>query len=159
MFGVESVRYATFSERCGSAAPSCVETGIALLRSAKDGVENGALTNLESLVSADVFSDFLDMARHLHDGGYKDAAAVLAGSVLENGLRRVAAKRGLTGGDIKTLNDRLAQAGEYNRLTQKRVQVWNDIRNQAAHGNFDEYDTENVQEMLDGVASLLERFL
>jgi hypothetical protein len=38
---------------------------------------------------------------------------------------------------------------------QKRIQVWNDIRNNAAHGKFDQYKEDDVKEMIAGVESFL----
>ena len=159
LFGEGHVRYRVFEKECREPFTGQVKRGLALLESARNEVEFGGLRRIEDMVFADVSANFLNMARHLHDGGHKDPAAMLAGAVLEDGLRRLASAHELSGDNIKTLNDRLAQAGVYNRLTQKKVQVWNDVRNHAAHGNFEEYDARDVGGMLEGVESLLERVL
>jgi hypothetical protein len=39
------------------------------------------------------------------------------------------------------------------------VQVWNDIRNHADHGKFDEYKIDDVKEMLRGVTQFLSDYL
>ena len=57
--------------------------GMAVLQAAKDDIEGGYLQKVETLVSASVFSDFLEMAEHLLDNGYKDPVASLTGAVLE----------------------------------------------------------------------------
>jgi hypothetical protein len=132
--------------------------GIAILRAARQDIEGGHLKSIESLVSADVFSNFLEMASHLLEQGYKDAAAVLGGAVLEDGLRRVARAKGIQvkpSDDLSALNHKLADAGTYNRLMQKRVQVWAEVRNRAAHGQFDQYDSALVGETLRGIADFL----
>ena len=138
---------------------SSLEDGIGILSSAAAEIRGGHLTTVKSVVEGEVFEDLLDLAQHLLDEGYKDPAAMAGGAVLEAALRRVASARELSGGDIKTLNDRLAQAGVYSRLIQKKVQVWNDVRNHAAHGEFGEYDAEDVGGMLDGVRSFVGRVL
>ena len=53
------------------------------------------LVNFRSLVQAEVFADFLDMAEHLLGETYKDAAAVLLGAVLEDSLRKIAGAKGV----------------------------------------------------------------
>ncbi|MBZ5508163.1 MAG: hypothetical protein LAO78_22100 [Acidobacteriia bacterium] len=46
-------------------------------------IKAGYVRTLVELVHGDVFGDFLEMAQHLCDSGYKDASAVIAGSTLE----------------------------------------------------------------------------
>lgn len=147
-----------FEKKVDKAYQAPVKGGIGILKAAKEDVEGGFLTDVKALVSAEVFSDFLEMAAHLLESGYKDPAASLTGAVLEDGLRRLGSRHGVkvkTRDDLSTLNHKLADAGTYNRLMQKRIQVWNDIRNNADHAHFDEYSLEDVQEMHAGVEKLL----
>lgn len=113
---------------------------------------------LEELIHADVFSDFLDMAAELQRSGYKDAAAVIAGSVLEEHLRKLAGRHGVAttktnGAPAKadTLNADLAKAGAYNALVQKQVTAWLDLRNKAAHGRYGDYDQAQVAAFVSSV--------
>ncbi|GAI09930.1 unnamed protein product, partial [marine sediment metagenome] len=136
--------------------------GKGILQGLREDIEAGYLTRIETLVSADIFDDFLEMAVYLLSQGYKDPTASLVGAVLENGLRRICLARGITLSvkeNINSLNKKLADAEVYNRLTQKKVQVWNDIRNNADHGKFNEYETDDVNEMLKGVRNFLEQYL
>lgn len=55
------------------------------------------------MVSADIFSDFLDMASYLLSQGYKDPAAVMIGSILEEHLRKLCKKNSI---DIEYTNGR-----------------------------------------------------
>jgi hypothetical protein len=48
-----------------------------------DDMNAGYTKSLVETVHADVFADYLEMAEHLCDSSYKDAAAVLAGSTLD----------------------------------------------------------------------------
>jgi len=89
------------------------------------------------------------------DSGYKDAAAVLLGAVLEDSLRKVAQPSGVatTAANGKSLtidplNVALAKAGIYGPLVQKQITTWANLRNDAAHGNFSKYDAEQVRQML-----------
>ena len=137
-----------------------VSIGKGILKAVKEDVEGGYLKRIEALVSADIFSDFLDMTEYLLEEGYKDPAASLIGAVLENGLRKICTNRGITvksKEDISSLNQKLADGKAYTRLTQKELQVWNDIRNNADHGYFDQYTAQNVKDMHKGVRGFLEQ--
>jgi hypothetical protein len=137
-------------------------SGQGILRAVREDIEGGYLKKVEALVSAEVFTNFLEMAEHLLQQGYKDPAASLIGAVLEDGLRRICAKNSLpirSIESISSLNKNLADAQVYNRLTQKKVHVWNEVRNNADHGNFSQYAKDDVKDMLQGVASFLAQYI
>lgn len=125
-----------------------------ILRALRADYQAGYLRTVEELIHADVFADLLDMAGELQRKGFKDPAAVLAGSVLEEHLRKLAIANGIktnAGSKTKkadTLNADLTKVGAYNRLVQKQVTAWLDLRNLAAHGRYDEYDHEQAAAML-----------
>ena len=162
LLGPNSTYGQKFNAQVEHAYPGDVSVGLGILRGVREDVEGGYLKRIEALVSADIFSDFLDMAEYLLEEGYKDPAASLIGAVLENGLRKICANRGITiksREKISSLNQKLANDGAYNRLTQKEIEVWNEVRNNAAHGHFDEYDDKKVKDMRKGVRDFLERNL
>jgi hypothetical protein len=102
------------------------------------------------------------MAEYLLSEGYKDPSASLIGAVLEDGLRRICSSHGValsSREDISSLNKKLADVNVYNRLLQKKIQVWNNIRNNADHGRFVEYKVDDVSEMLKGVRHFFEQYL
>lgn len=116
---------------------------------------HGLLVDFKSLVQAEVFADFLEMGEYLLSEGYKDAAAVIIGSVLEDGLRKLCERASLplvteSGKPltIDPLNAQLAKAEIYSKLVQKQVTTWAHVRNRAAHGEFAEYTLEQVKMML-----------
>ena len=129
--------------------------------------KEGYLKSAEELVHAEVFSDFIEMADYLLQGGYKDAAAVIIGGVLEGHLRVLCRKHGIdpdmsaqSGGRPKkadAMNNELAKAGVYSKLDQKNVTAWLDLRNKAAHGHSSEYKKEQVDIMLAGVRDFMTR--
>ncbi len=49
---------------------------------------------------------------------------------------------------IEPLNNELYKAEVYNKLVQKQVTSWGDLRNRAAHGKFEEYGKDQVRMML-----------
>ncbi|MFE6977890.1 hypothetical protein [Streptomyces sp. NPDC057682] len=50
------------------------------------------------------------------------------------------------------MNSDLKKAGVYDGLQQKQITAWTDLRNMAAHGNYD--DTQ-VRLFIDGVRAFL----
>jgi hypothetical protein len=135
------------------------------LRALRADYAAGHLLRVEQLVQADLFADFLEMAEHLLDQGYKDPAAVLVGGVLEEQLRQLCVQNGIaaaTGGRPKkadAINSELAAAAVYNKLDQKSVTAWLDLRNKAAHGQYTEYTSEQVRTLLQGVRDFSARHL
>ena len=118
-------------------------------------VHSGLLRDIRRLLQAEVFADFLDMAEHLLGEGYKDAAAVLLGAVMEDSLRKLSEANDLPVTSqhgkpltIDPLNVALTKTGVYGPLVQKQVTTWANLRNDAAHGHFDKYDSEQVRQML-----------
>jgi len=158
----ENIHYREFEERCKWNQREEAERGLAILIAVREDIAGGYLQKFETLVSASVFSDFLEMAEHLLDNGYKHPAASLTGAVLEDGLRRICGSNNITvksDDNISSLNQKLAQNHIYNPLQQGQIQVWNKLRDYADHGNFDEYDEDNVKDMLRGVRSFLSEYL
>jgi len=160
--GTDSVHYQEFEERCKHSQRSQTTLGLGTLRAAKEDIEGGYLQRVEVLVSASVFSDFLEMAEHLLDNGYKDPTASLIGAVLENNLRRLCRDNNIpirSDDNISSLNQKLADKDVYNRLKQREIEVWNKLRDYADHGHFDQYKSDNVKDMLEGVQKFLSTYL
>ena len=136
---------------------------VGALRALRRDYDAGYLVTVQSLVRAEVFADFLEMAEHLLEQGYKDPAAVLVGGVLEEHLRTLCDGRGIASqvrGKPKkadSMNADLASAGVYNKLDQKSVTAWLDLRNKAAHGHYSEYTADQVGNMLVGVREFTAR--
>ena len=135
---------------------------LGILKAMRADYAAGYLSSVAELIHADVFADFLEMADHLLAQGYKDPAAVMTGSVLEEHLRKLCDKSGIntTNGaqkKVDLLNAELAGTGVYAKLDQKNVTAWLDLRNKAAHGKYAEYTKEQVQALLDGVRHFMVR--
>lgn len=128
-------------------------------------IRNGWLTSLKQLVTAEVFSNFMEMAEHLLDEGYKDAAAVMIGSVLEEHLRQLCVVHKVETHILKgtdsvakkaaVINDDLKKAGAYGPIQQKEVTAWLGTRNSAAHGHYGDYTITEVKLMYQGVLNFL----
>ncbi len=127
-------------------------------------IKAGYLGTLEELIHGDIFSDFLEMADYLTITGYKDAAAVIAGSTLEAHLRQLSDKGGIEtqqNGKPKPadlINSELAKAQLYSSMDQKNVTAWLGLRNNAAHGNYQEYDKQQVNLLIAGIRDFITRY-
>jgi len=103
------------------------------------------------------------MSEYLLSEGYKDPAAVIIGSVLEEHLRKLCDKNGiaveLSGKPKKAdqLNSDLAAKPVYSKLDQKSVTSWLDLRNKAAHGKYTDYTSEQVVLYLQGIQNFMAR--
>ena len=135
-----------------------------IIESLRTAYESGYLSEIEELIHADLFSDFIDMSDYLLKEGYKDPAAVIVGGVLEEHLRKLCLKHSITvtiddrPKKSDTMNADLAREGCYNKLDQKSVTAWLDLRNKAAHGNFTEDTDEQVEIALTGIRDFISRY-
>jgi hypothetical protein len=139
-----------------------VEKGLGILRAAQTEIGFGALPGIETLFSAEIFEDFLSMAEHLLDQKYFAVVPSLVGAVLEDGLRKIAKRKGVTvkqDDNIAGLSTKLLEAKVYSLLVRKKIDVWNKIRNNADHGKFEENSPQDVEQMLEGVRGFLAEYL
>lgn len=160
IFGADSVHYENFKAlypHFHNYSP--VVQALGVLRAAQHDYEQEFLFNTRVLIEAEVFDEFLEQAKHLLNSGYYQTAAVVIGSVLEDGLRKLcgrhdvslAAKPKLDG-----MNSELTKHGVYNKLTQKRITWLADIRNKAAHGEWEKFTKTDVEDMLRDVRQFME---
>jgi hypothetical protein len=141
-----------------------IEIAIGILNSVKTEIQNGWIVSLRGLVSAEIFTDFIEMSEYLLVEGYKDPAAVIIGGVLEEHLRQLCIINGI---EILNSNEKYKKAELlntdlsakliYNKLDQKSVTSWLDLRNKAAHGRYNEYNKEQVENMMEAVIEFMSR--
>lgn len=139
---------------------------IGTITALKSDLENDYLKSYSDIIQSEVFSDYLEMAEHLLNEGYKDPAAVLIGSTLEVHLRELCISNNI---DIKTTNNKgkiipkkademnsdLAKSNVYSSTYKKQVIAWLGIRNSAAHGKYSEYTKEEISLMLQGIKQFI----
>ncbi|MEO3404145.1 hypothetical protein AAFN85_09590 [Mucilaginibacter sp. CAU 1740] len=165
IYGETHSYYTMFKGSITDSYIGTIEGGVNILNQIKHEVENGWLTTVKQLVTAEVFSDFLEMSEHLLDEGYKDAAAVMVGSVLEEHLRQLCQSHSIDTHVLKgtdsvakkaaAINDDLKKAGAYGPIQQKQVTAWLGTRNSAAHGHYNDYTLAEVKLMYQGVLNFL----
>lgn len=146
---------------------------LGMIRGLKSDYECGMLQSITEMIEANITSDYIEQAEQLLGGNTQGQynyvpAAVLAGAILEDGLRRLCARQSppisvkKPGGSYKMLNaliDDLKNAGLFNELKAKQLRAWADIRNAAAHGQFDEFTRSDVERMLAGVQDFLANYM
>jgi len=167
VFGELHPLYKEFDKNVKRSSPSDTNVAIGILKAAKQEIDGGWLVSLKGLVSAEIFSDFLEMSEHLLEEGYKDPAAVMIGSVLEEHLRNLCTTHSvdtfiLKGTDqvhkkADIMNADLKKAGVFGPLEQKSVTAWLGLRNSAAHGKYEEYRIDQVKIMYQGVLDFIMR--
>ncbi len=135
---------------------------IGILEAAYADYSEEFLFDLKSLIGAEVLGDFIDQAEELFSKNYFVAAASLSGAVLENSLRRICEINQVEipeRGGIEVFNIELARAGVYNKLKQKLITAWADLRNKADHGKFEEVEKDDVQSMISWIKKFQDEFL
>jgi hypothetical protein len=148
---------------------SNVRNSMELLEGIKHDIENDYyLSSIKGLVSAEIFSDYLEMAEYLLSENYDTPAAVIVGSTLEEHLRKLCQKNGVPIDRIDNkgkslqkaaydLNVDLNKQSVYNNIEKGLVEGWIRIRNAAAHGKRSEYTSDQVKLMLQGVKEFIGR--
>ena len=139
-----------------------------VVKALRKDLSQGNLKSISEIIHADLFANFTEMAEHLLEEGYRNPAAVIIGSVLEEHIRKLCIKNGepLTyldkKGDLKpnnfeTLNVNLRKAEVYKLSDQQLLTGWYAVRNAAAHGKYSEYDEEKIKDMLEWVRDFITR--
>ena len=124
-------------------------TSLGVLIALRDAVAGGHLEQLATRVRSALHDDFVQQAVDLLAGDYYVAAMVIIGGVLENRLRDLCRGRNVqpVGTTLNAYNQALRDV-EYTQATWRRIQVLGDLRNHAAHGQYDEVTRAQVDEEL-----------
>lgn len=167
VFGADSVHAREFEK----SLPDGSNTAAAFIRckgvlgAARDDLAGGYVRSVRELVSAEVFDDLIEQAEHLLARGYHLPAGALAGAVLEDALRKLCGKHGVTWqGDssISKLATELYKADHLTKPRHGQIEAWGKLRNQIDHGDFSnpgDVEKQDVRRMVDGVRDFVARFL
>lgn len=161
VFGADSEHYKAMSKHAQNPTkwtPANMAFGV--ICAAKADLEAGAIFDLKALVAAEVFESMLEQATALHNAGYNGPAAVVAGCVLEDGLRRLCREKTIAlpnNAKLDFMNAALAKAGVYSVLTQKKITALADVRNSAAHGKWDQFSASDVDGLIKWTAEFIEK--
>lgn len=138
--------------------PGC----LGVLESTYEDFKSGLLEDTKAMITAEVFTDFIEQAEYLLNEGYKLPAAVLMRGVLEDSLRTLCKKAQIVLSDkpkLEWMNTELAKVGIYNKIVQKQVTAWAGIGNSAAHMKIKEFSDTDVKNMISGIINFNAEFL
>lgn len=162
IFGENNEYYRNFvkqTEKSQSYTP--INKAYGILLAAKSDYENGYIGEMKRLIEAEIFDDFLEQAEYLFSNGYFQASAVIAGAVIEDSLRKMCDKASIQLTDkpkLDSMNSELCKKGIYDKLIQKKITTIADLRNKAAHGEWDKFAIKDVEEMLNSIRNFLEQY-
>lgn len=81
--------------------------------------------------------------------------------MLEDGLKKICDKKSIAlppKATIDPINIGLAKAGIYTKLVQKKITALADLRNKAAHGEWDQFYHNDVEDMIRDVRRFMEEY-
>jgi hypothetical protein len=138
-----------------------------ILRNFQEYIKDGFSKEFTPLQEAqiNVVSDFLDQARLLVNDRkvHPAAACMIIGATLEEFLRNWVERKSLKLGSrkpgISFYAEVLLSEGLLTKLDHKDILAWAGLRNEAAHGKWEELkDRERAKIMLEGVNLFLRRY-
>ena len=160
IFGANHTYSADFEKWAREGAKGFVGSGMGILTAAAEDCAKGYIWTLRERVHANVFDDYLEMAASLLSDGYMTAAAVIAGTTLEEHLRELCQKSGVkVNKKASVMNDDLLKQSVYPQTEWRLNQGWLDIRNDCAHKLSTAYDKAQIQQMIDGIRGFMARNL
>lgn len=169
--GEDSIHYESFLQlekpQTFESKSSVLKRLVSILRACLDDLNNGFLISFKQIIQAEVFDSELEQATYFLNENYKIPAAVIAGVVLETAIKELCINNGidiyLPDGKrekkLEKLNEDLTKSGIYPLTQQKKVTYYADIRNNAAHGKPENFDAEDVRDMIKGIEKLLMDYL
>jgi hypothetical protein len=155
VFGTDSQYFAQFVEHTSqSLRLYYAQQGHGVVLAAQADYLAGGVLKVRQLVEAEVFDDFLEQAVALLGAGYRGPAAVVAGCVLEDALRKLCERHQITlpaKPKFDDTNQALRAKQVYDQATWRMLQALYDVRNLAAHHpeKWSELTQQKVADMID----------
>ena len=160
IYGSGSVHYQRIILSYNERHMHALEKAEGLIVGTKANIEGGLLDDLRTRVLLDIKGDFLDNARALLEEGQKDPAAVLATIVLEDSLKRLAARAGISAAQDKEMSvvaALLLKEGIIEKSTNQAIQSFKNLRNAALHAQWHEVSAESVSLLLAFLPMFIEK--
>ena len=122
----------------------------ALLDRLLEEIDGGLLTTVENRAIALTFGDFLDHGAEYLKHGKKDEAAVIAGIVFEDTIRRICRVQEIVENKVPldTLITELTKRDLLTGLEAKRARAAAGLRTSAAHARWDEIKLGDVEPVI-----------
>lgn len=113
-------------------------------------ISGGLLRKVRLDAQAEVFADFLQLAKAALESDAKDVASVLASAALEDALKKLAVSAGLTvdDRDMSDVVNALKSAGQINAAQGALLKGFVQIRNRSLHAEWTKIDRADVQALV-----------
>lgn len=151
VYGIEHPQASEFRRTIRRESLHDLNSAEGMLRGAIEAIRHGLLNDLRTEILLDVQADFLSAAQTAVEGGAKDVAAALSAVVLEDSVKRLAAKHGLDGlenQEFTVVVTGLFKADVITKATKGALLAHKDLRNAALHAQWHEVSPEAVQALL-----------
>ena len=131
------------------------------LRSLLQDIDQGLLASIEDQTRSSVFDDFLDHAKEYARNSFSNEAGVIAGVVFEDTLRTICRNSGIDekGKKLDFLIGQLVKLGILTQVKAKRARVAADVRTKATHAQWDEFEIEDVNTIIEFTEELILKHL
>ena len=130
---------------------------VGVFRAAKEDYEGGYIFNRERILSGEIISDFVALAKMALQEGNKDVSAVLASAALEDTLKRYARENSLVvdDKDMQEVVGALKSKGLVSGAQKSLLDTMPKLRNYAMHANWDKLTNSDVGSII----GFIEQFL
>jgi hypothetical protein len=134
---------------------------VVLLRRLLEEIEGGLLTTIENHAVAVTFGDFLDHGDEYLKRGRKDEAAVIAGIVFEDTIRRICRVLEIHENRVplEALIAELVKREVMPELKAKRARAAAGLRTSAAHARWEEIQLSDVKPVIEFTRELMAEHL
>jgi len=152
VFGPNSVHFQNFKNVYDSFGrrPSEFERTKGIFRAAASDFMGGYVFSIEASLSAEIFGDFIALAKQALSEGHKDVAAVLSCAALEDALKKFAALNGLTVEEqvMQSVVGALKAKGLVGGAQKSLLDTMPKIRDFAMHANWSKITSEDVSSVI-----------
>lgn len=158
-FGITSSHYRNFQsgyDGCNGFQTK-VDSLKGIFRAAKSDFEAGLSNSISTLVSGEIYGDFIGLAKRALTEGSKDVAAVLACAALEDALKRYALRNDLDVSEksMQEVVSALKSKGIVSGAQKSLLDTMPKIRDYAMHANWDKITNQDVGSVIGFVEQLL----
>lgn len=128
-----------------------------LLRQLRADVDLGLLNALDRRISAEAYDELIDHAQSYLDDGRKEPAGAIVAVVFEDALRRICRTSGVedTGKTAEPLINALLSKGVLSKLEAKEAKAAADLRANATHALWDNFNSDQVGAVIQFTRRLL----
>ena len=126
-----------------------------------DDLDFGLLVGVEDKIAGQTFDDFLDHADAYLKDSRKNEAAVIAGVVFEDTIRRICRHYGIheAGTKLDSLISNLVAGEQLSSNKAKRARAGAGVRTSATHAQWDEFEIDDVKATIDFTRELIDDHL